>query len=174
MKILSSFFHPHVIHNLYDPIWKEINEGQNIFFCVSQKKVIQVWRDMSVTACALNAFFLGVKALKRCLRKQHSNWAWRHQGTSESNVCFTSCLMRYLHLVDFWEQLRCTLQCRTMLCVCVPEEGDWSSSIELEKIIWRPSSRLEQSFVNLNGFFTFNNFACISSKKFEMRSLFKM
>ncbi len=25
-----------------------------------------------------------------------------HQGVSESKVRFTSCLMRYLHLIDFW------------------------------------------------------------------------
>lgn len=31
----------------------------------------------------------------------------RHQGTSVTNVCATSCLLRCLHLAGFWRQHRC-------------------------------------------------------------------
>ncbi len=46
--------------------------------------------------------------------------AGRHQGTSESKISFTSCLMRYPYLIDFWRQHRCILRCLwypTILCV---------------------------------------------------------
>ncbi len=44
--------------------------------------------------------WLHPKTEKCCLRWQHSK-AGRHQGTSESKGSYTSCLMRYLLLIDF-------------------------------------------------------------------------
>ncbi len=65
------------------------------------------------------------KTEKCFLRRTHFK-AGRHQGTSESKVSFTSCLMRCLHLIDFWRhwQHRCILRCLwypTILCVLFRE-----------------------------------------------------
>ncbi len=51
----------------------------------------------------------------------------RHQVTSESKVSFTSCLMRYLHLIDFWRQHSCILHCLWYPTIlCVPFRDGWA------------------------------------------------
>ncbi len=66
------------------------------------------------------------KTEKCCLRRTHSK-VGRHQGTSESKVSFTSCLMRYLHLIDFWRQHRCILRCLWYPTIlCVPFRDGWA------------------------------------------------
>ncbi len=47
-----------------------------------------------------------IRKLKNAARRTHFE-VGRHQGTSQSKVSFTSGLMRYLHLIDFWRQHRC-------------------------------------------------------------------
>ncbi len=67
-----------------------------------------------------------IRKLKKCCLQRHSK-VGRHRGTSESKVSFTSCLMRYLHLIDFWRQHRwilCCLWYPTILCV--PLHDGWA------------------------------------------------
>ncbi len=49
------------------------------------------------------------KTEKCCLRRMRFK-VGRHQGTSESKVIFTSGLMRYPHLIDFWRQYRLVME----------------------------------------------------------------
>ncbi len=77
------------------------------------------WLGGAPPAVGLPQHWLHPKTEKCCLRRTHFK-VGRHQGTSESKVSFTSCLMRCLHLIDFWRQHRCILRCLwypTILCV---------------------------------------------------------
>lgn len=83
-----------------------------------------------------------------CLRRQHFKGG-RHQGTSQSNVCFISCLMTHLHLIDFWI-------CPKIRCMCARDKVDWSSRIEIEKIKMAAKKSIGAQFcVNLSLIFNF-------------------
>ncbi len=84
------------------------------------------------------SLWLHPKTEKCCLRRTPSK-AGRHQGTSESKVIFTSCLMRYLHLIDFWRQHRCILHCLWYPTIlCVPFRDSWAKKIKMasESCVW--------------------------------------
>ncbi len=93
---------------------------------ISEKKTV---------LCA--TFRLHPKTEKCCLRRHFK--AGRHQGTSESKVSFTSCLVRYLHLIDFWRQRRCILRCLWYPTIlCVPFRDCWAKKIKMasESCFW--------------------------------------
>ncbi len=72
--------------------------------------------------------WLHPKTEKSCLRRTHFK-VGRHQGTSESKVNFTSCLMRYIHLIDYWRQHRCILRCLWYPTIpCVPFRDGWAKN----------------------------------------------
>ncbi len=62
-----------------------------------------------------------------------------HPKTEKCCLSFTSCLMRYLHLIDFWRQHRCILHCLWYPTIlCVPFRDCWAKKIKMasESCVW--------------------------------------
>lgn len=99
--------------------------------CIQKRNPIHVFTPVKVNhlhnLTGVNSSFsvplcLCLKPDKCCLHRQHMEVGRQH-GTSKSNVCVTSCQLKFLDLAGFWRQQRCVLFLLPMishniLCMC--------------------------------------------------------
>ncbi len=103
--------------------WKTCNHWNKIehtcdFQCMNTMKIVFKYQatnqgmncNWTPSAFWTWRLWLHPKTKKCCLLRIHSKEG-RHQSTSESNVRFTSCLLRCPRLIDFWRRHRCVLHC---------------------------------------------------------------